>query len=161
MSLNTATENVATLRAAIDELFAGESRLPALYQGVCDLLNQQLPSYSWVGIYLLEGDDLVLAAWQGPAPTEHVRIPNGEGICGYASAHNQSVIVDDVSQDPRYLQCFLGTRSEIVVPIADGTTVYGEIDVDGDEVGAFDNQDDELLQEIAGRLAERISAARG
>lgn len=160
MSQKIANESVAGLRAAIDELFDRASHLPALYQGVCDLLNQRLETYSWVGIYLLEGDDLVLAAWQGPAPTEHVRIPNGEGICGYASAHNESVIVEDVSQDPRYLQCFLGTRSEIVVPIADGETVYGEIDVDGDEIGAFDAEDDELLQEIAGRLAERISASR-
>ncbi|HLI51071.1 MAG TPA: GAF domain-containing protein [Thermomicrobiaceae bacterium] len=160
MTHNTIIKSAGGLRAALDELFEQEHELATLYQGVCDLLNQRLKTYSWVGIYLLEGDELVLAAWQGPAPTEHVRIPNGEGICGYAASHNESVIIEDVSQDPRYLQCFLGTRSEIVVPISSGETVYGEIDVDGDEIGAFTEQDDQLLREIAGRLAEQISASR-
>lgn len=158
MSHNTTIEGAASLRSALDELFERERELSSLYQGVCDLLNQHLEAYSWVGIYLLEGDDLVLAAWQGPAPTEHLRIPNGEGICGYAAAHNESVIVEDVSQDARYLQCFLGTRSEIVVPISSGETVHGEIDVDGDEIGAFTKRDDTFLREIAAHLAERISA---
>jgi L-methionine (R)-S-oxide reductase len=135
--------------------------LDALYQAVCDRLNAGLATYNWVGIYLVEGDELVLRAWSGPAPTEHVRIPLDQGICGWAASTGETVIVDDVSQDERYLQCFLNTRSEIVVPIKRGDTVYGEIDVDGDLIGAFGERDRRLLEAIAGELAALIAASRG
>jgi GAF domain-containing protein len=135
--------------------------LDALYQAVCDRLNAGLPTYNWVGIYLVEGDELVLRAWSGPAPTEHVRIPLDQGICGWAASTGETVIVDDVSQDERYLQCFLNTRSEIVVPIKRGDTVYGEIDVDGDLIGAFGERDRRLLEAIAGELAALIATRRG
>lgn len=135
--------------------------LDALYQAVCDRLNAGLATYNWVGIYLVEGDELVLRAWSGPAPTEHVRIPLDQGICGWAASTGETVIVDDVSQDERYLQCFLNTRSEIVVPIKRGATVYGEIDVDGDLIGAFGERDRRLLEAIAGELAALIAASRG
>jgi len=45
-------------------------------------------------------------------------------------------VVDDVRLDPRYLACFVSTRSEIVVPIMAGDRVIGEIDVDSDAPAA-------------------------
>jgi putative methionine-R-sulfoxide reductase with GAF domain len=85
---------------------------------VVSVLHDRCDHYSWVGIYLVEGDDLVLGPWKGPEATEHVRIPIGQGICGAAAASGQTEVVDDVNADPRYLACFPSTRSEIVVPIA-------------------------------------------
>jgi GAF domain-containing protein len=118
-----------------------------------------LPAYNWVGIYWVEGDDLVLGPWRGPQATEHTRIPIGTGICGAAAASGRTEIVDDVSTDDRYLACFIGTRSEIVVPIVlpDGT-VLGEIDVDGDDLAAFDARDAAVLEAAAAALATRIGA---
>ncbi len=83
------------------------------------LIAERLSYYSWVGFYMLDPSDenfLVLGPYRG-APTEHVRIPVTQGICGAAVAQGKTVIVDDVSEDPRYLACSLETRSEIVVPI--------------------------------------------
>lgn len=114
-----------------------------------------LPSYTWVGIYWVDGDELVLGPWTGPEATEHTRIKVGEGICGAAAASGRTEIVADVDQDDRYLQCFVGTRSEIVVPITREGEVIGEIDVDGSEVAAFDQSDANILEEIAAALAER------
>ena len=85
---------------------------------VVEALHDGNEHYSWVGIYLVEGDDLVLGPWKGPEATEHVRIPVGEGICGAAAATGETEVVDDVNADPRYLACFPSTRSEIVVPIS-------------------------------------------
>jgi L-methionine (R)-S-oxide reductase len=85
---------------------------------VVDLLHDRFDDYSWVGIYLVEGDDLVLGPWNGPEATEHVRIPVGQGICGAAAATGRTEVVEDVNADSRYLACFPSTRSEIVVPIA-------------------------------------------
>ena len=73
---------------------------------VVEALHDGFEHYSWLGIYVVEGDDLVLGPWKGPEATEHVRIPVGQGICGAAAATGETEIVDDVNADPRYLACF-------------------------------------------------------
>jgi L-methionine (R)-S-oxide reductase len=118
-------------------------------QQVVDVLHDEVEHYSWVGIYLVEGDDLVLGPWKGPDATEHVRIPVGQGVCGAAAASGETEIVDDVNADPRYLACFPSTRSEIVVPIAQDGRVVGEIDIDSDRPAAFGEDDRELLERVA------------
>jgi GAF domain-containing protein len=90
-----------------------------------------------------------------------VRIPVKEGICGAAVAENDTVIVDDVHSDPRYLACSLETKSEIVVPIRVHGTVAGEIDIDSHDLAAFSAQDREFLEEcaaIVGHFMERTQA---
>ena len=114
-----------------------------------------LPDYSWVGVYLLDGNELVLGPYQGK-PSPHTRIPLGRGICGAAAAEKATIVVDDVNADPRYLACSVDTLSEIVVPIMRGDEVLGEIDVDSDRLAAFGQADRRLLETIAGLLAERI-----
>jgi GAF domain-containing protein len=122
-------------------------------QEVCRLLRASVPHFNWVGVYMIEGGDmLVLKAWDGPAATEHVKIPIGQGICGLAAREARTVVVDDVNKDPRYLACFLQTRSEIVVPIFTSGKVVGEIDVDSDKPSAFTPQDRKLLEAVAEEL---------
>jgi len=106
------------------------------------------------------GDTLVLKAWDGPAPTEHVRIPIGQGICGLAAREDRTVVVDDVRADPRYLQCFLHTRAEIVVPIRVRGAVAGEIDIDSDMPAAFGETDAVLLEWLADRLGRAFERGR-
>ncbi len=118
-------------------------------QEVVDALHDGFDHYSWVGIYLVEGDDLVLGPWKGPEATEHVRIPVGQGICGAAAATGETEIVDDVNADPRYLACFPSTRSEIVVPISFEGRVVGEIDIDSDRPAAFRQEDRAFLEHVA------------
>ena len=118
-------------------------------QQVVDVLHDDFENYSWVGIYLVEGNDLVLGPWKGPQATEHVRIPVGQGVCGAAAASGETEIVDDVNADPRYLACFPSTRSEIVVPIAHEGRVVGEIDIDSDRPAAFGEDDSAFLERVA------------
>lgn len=120
---------------------------------VVALLHDRFLHYDWVGIYWVEGRDLVLGPWKGPAATEHTRIPIGTGVCGAAAASGRTEIVGDVSKDPRYLACFPSTKSEIVVPIRAGTRVIGEIDIDGKELQAFDAADQQFLEAVAALLA--------
>ncbi|MGZ4256579.1 MAG: GAF domain-containing protein [Gaiellaceae bacterium] len=122
-------------------------------QAAVDLLHERCEDYSWIGIYLVEGDDLVLGPWQGPQATEHVRIPVGQGVCGAAAASGKTEIVDDVNADPRYLACFPSTRSEIVVPIVREGRVVGEIDIDSDRPAAFGEDDRAFLERVAELLA--------
>lgn len=116
-------------------------------------LRAGYPHYNWVGIYMVEGDVLRLWSWDGPAATEHVEIPLHAGVCGWAASTGQIANVPDVSKDPRYLACFLNTRSELVVPIRRGQTVYGEIDIDSDTLAAFDARDEAFLQQVGDLLA--------
>ncbi|HYM40533.1 MAG TPA: GAF domain-containing protein, partial [Thermoplasmata archaeon] len=98
----------------------------------------------------------VLTSWSGPSATQHIRIPVGEGICGAAVAAKETVLVPDVSQDSRYLQCFLNTQSEIVVPILKDGSAIAEIDVDSDQLGAFGPTDRDYLAWVAGELARVV-----
>jgi GAF domain-containing protein len=136
----------------VNELLPEIESAPAL-QTVVDLLHDRVEHYSWVGIYLVEGDDLVLGPWKGPEATEHVRIPVGQGVCGAAAASGKTEIVDDVNADPRYLACFASTRSEIVVPISREGRVVGEIDIDSDQPAAFGDADREFLERVAESIA--------
>jgi L-methionine (R)-S-oxide reductase len=116
--------------------------------------------YDWVGVYLLEGDTLVLHTQVG-APTPHARIPVSQGLCGAAVRERRTIVVDDVREDPRYLACSLATRSEIVVPIVTpGGVVAGEIDIDSDRPAAFGPPDRRRVESVAAALAARFAAAR-
>ncbi|CAN5541229.1 GAF domain-containing protein [soil metagenome] len=121
-----------------------------------NLLKTRLPDYNWVGIYLLNGNELVLGPYEGK-PSPHTRIPLGRGICGAAATEKATIIVDDVHADPRYLACTLETKSEIVVPIMRGSEVLGEIDIDSDRAAAFGKRDQALLEQVAALLATRLS----
>ena len=120
---------------------------------VCEILYEELDHYSWVGIYMVDGDELELTAWSGPEATQHTRIKIGEGICGLAASTGETEVVADVRQNERFIACFPSTRSEIVVPIVRDREVLGEIDVDSDLLDAFDEQDVRLLEWTAARLA--------
>ena len=123
---------------------------------VVTTLKLEFSEYNWVGIYLLEGQELVLGPFRG-APSPHVRIPLNRGICGAAASQLQTIVVDDVNSDPRYLACSIETKSEIVVPIMKDGVVYGEIDIDSHTHAAFGERDRVLLEEIAHALAEKIT----
>lgn len=124
------------------------------------IIAARLPYYNWVGFYMLDPEDenvLVLGPYHG-APTEHVRIPVTEGICGAAVAQGETVIVEDVAADLRYLACSLETRSEIVVPMRARGKIVGEIDIDSHTLNAFGPDDRRFLEdcaEILGRFLEK------
>lgn len=120
-----------------------------------EILENRIPYYTWVGIYLLSGDELVLGPFLGK-PTPHTRIPLGRGICGAAAADKRTILVDDVNSDPRYLACSFDTRSEIVVPIMRGDHVIGEIDVDSDVPAAFGAADRTMLEDVAAILSNKM-----
>ncbi len=90
-------------------------------------------------------------------PSPHTRIPLGSGICGAAASQRETIIVDDVNADPRYLACSIETKSEIVVPIMDGGRVLGEIDIDSDRPAAFGAADRALVEAVAALLATKLN----
>ncbi|MBX7132402.1 MAG: GAF domain-containing protein [Fimbriimonadaceae bacterium] len=113
-----------------------------------------IDGYDWVGVYRLEGDELVLDEYVGAA-TDHTRIPVGTGVCGTAISENENQVIDDVRSLSNYLACSIDTRSEIVVLIRRGGKILGQIDVDGHKVASFNRTDEEFLQAVGEVLAEK------
>lgn len=122
-------------------------------------LKAAFPSHSWSGVYLTEGDALVLGPYRGP-DTPHKRIRIGEeGICGWVAGHGEAQVIPDVNADPRYLSCSVSVKSEIVVPIAHDGAVLGVIDIDSEIPNAFTRSDLDVLTELASIVAPSLPAA--
>jgi L-methionine (R)-S-oxide reductase len=149
------TSDEDRLAGDVREAVAAAPNAEAAMTEAVAALKARRAHYTWVGIYRLEGDELVLGPYWGK-PSPHTRIPLQRGICGAAASQKATIIVDDVHRDPRYLACSLETKSEIVVPIMHGNTVLGEIDIDSDQPAAFGDADRALLETVARTLAEAL-----
>ena len=144
------------LLTAIRSAVAAAPNAQSAMQQAVRLLKDGVPHYTWVGIYVLDGKELVLGPFLGK-PSPHTRIPLGQGICGAAATERATIVVDAVNADPRYLACSIETQSEIVVPIMRDGDVFGEIDIDSDQPAAFGAADRALLEPVAALLADRLS----
>jgi GAF domain-containing protein len=154
------SEQAAAVLAEIEHALDGLDDREAALHAAMAILARQLPSYNWVGVYVLDGGVLNLGPYVG-AKTDHTLIPVGRGVCGTAVAEERDIVVDDVRALGNYLACSLETRSEIVVLIRDPDSgrILGQIDADGHTVGAFDESDRQLLSAVAERLAPRLYGA--
>ncbi len=109
--------------------------------------------YRWVGIYEVTPEEIAILGWDGPAEPAYPRFSRSRGLCGAAVAARETVVVDDVADDPRYLTTFESTRSEIVVPILRDGSVVGVLDVESEQPKAFTPETRAALEQAAARLA--------
>ena len=158
------TTKIQGVKQELEPLVRAAKSAHDLMSQIVQLLHQRMLNYNWVGFYLLEpapsGQEpmLVLGPFQG-ATTPHTRIPLNQGICGAAASSGKTVLVDDVTTDPRYLACSLETKSEIVVPVLVHGKVVGELDIDSHHPAAFHDEDRELVEYCAtlvGQLWEKF-----
>jgi GAF domain-containing protein len=152
---------IEEVRSELTELAERSRSAAELMQSVVKLLHDRMLKYNWVGFYLLEpGAEppvLVLGAFEG-AMTPHTRIPLNQGICGAAASSGQTVVVDDVNKDPRYLACSLETKSEIVVPVFARGKIVGELDIDSHFPAAFTPEHQALVQYCAQLVGQKMEA---
>jgi L-methionine (R)-S-oxide reductase len=112
------------------------------------------PRFNWVGIYELKGKYLELGPYIG-APSEHSKIPVGQGVCGTAVAENADQNVADVRARANYLACSLETRSELVVLVRDHKgKILGQIDIDSHTPNAFGPAEEDAVKKVANELGE-------
>jgi len=149
--MKTADEVVSQAEQMVDSSATRDEVLRYAVQ----ILKQEREHYNWVGIYLIEGDTLVLHNYIGK-PTEHTHIPIGKGVCGVAVAEGANQIVGDVTRLDNYLACSVETRAEIVVLIRRGMDILGQIDIDSDLENAFTKEDEALLSRVADLIARRF-----
>lgn len=138
----------------LDEMRAENSTLEHLLASAVEMLHNSHPMFHWTGIYELFPDDVLRLGPFIGAPTDHVFIAVGKGVCGSAVADRCNKNIPDVSKEPNYLACSASTRSELVVLIRKAEEIYAQIDIDSHEVDAFDAATIEHVQKVADWLAD-------
>ncbi len=91
-----------------------------------------------------------------PANVLKLKLRVGEGITGWVARHGKSARIGDVRRDPRYIMVRRGVSSEMAVPLEVNGEVRGVLNVDSDRLNAFDDDDQALLEALAGQAARVI-----
>jgi len=133
---------------------ANDSRDEKL-KNICQLLQDHIEYYNWVGFYFRNGDkeELVLGPYVGAA-TDHTVIPFGKGICGQVAVSNQNFVVPDVKAQDNYIACSLTVKSEIVVPLFVNGINIGQIDIDSHVLDPFTAADERFLEFVNQEVAQ-------
>jgi len=127
----------------------------SLMQLIAQRLHEKMARYNWVGFYLVDAADpgiLVVGPFVGSF-TPNARIPLDTGLCGAAATTGQTVVVQDVSSDPRYLAGSSMVNSEVVVPIFAKKKLAGELDVESYFANTFSKSEQEFVQACAAVVA--------
>lgn len=122
---------------------------------ICQLLNENIEYYNWVGFYFAnhETQTLHLGPYIG-AETDHTVIPFGKGICGQVAVSNDNFVVPDVAAQDNYIACSFTVKSEIVVPLfVDGKNI-GQIDIDSHVIDPFTAEDERFLEFVNAEVAK-------
>jgi sigma-B regulation protein RsbU (phosphoserine phosphatase) len=127
------------------------------------ILAKRIIDYRTFGILLVNDATQQLepkVALQYGEKTNMLNVNIGEGLVGYSALHKVPLIVDDVSQDPRYIKVLEDVRSELVIPLLLKDRCIGVFDLESPELSAFNQRHAEVLGILAGQAAVAIENAR-
>ncbi len=146
----------AQLKPEISSLIENTDGKPAeKMQAICDLIQENLATYNWVGFYMAHQTEPTLHLWcQAGEPTDHTVIPFGKGICGQVAVSNKNFVVDDVKAQDNYIACSIHVKSEIVVPLFKNGKNIGQIDIDSNTIAAFSDKDERFLEWVNEQVAK-------
>ncbi len=130
---------------------------------ILDCLGEVV-SFAAAGIFVVDPEMKQIAslATMGyeKSMEDRVQLKFGEGVVGWVAKNGEPAIVDDVSKDPRYINARPETSSEVVVPLFAGDKVIGVINLESDEVGAFTEDDVELMKAFGSQAALSLERAK-
>jgi GAF domain-containing protein/HAMP domain-containing protein len=89
-----------------------------------------------------------------------LKIPIGSGVTGWTAVHRKPLRVDNVAEEPRYIQASANTSSELAIPLLYRNEVLGVLNVESEQPAAYSQDDEEMLGTLAGSLAAIIANAR-
>jgi GAF domain-containing protein len=140
---------VEQLIQEMEALAAREVAFETLLERAVRGVHEFDPRFHWTGIYELFPDQVLRLGPFIGAPTDHVFIGVGHGVCGTAVAERRNMNIPDVRKIENYLACSSETRSELVVLIRSNEVIHAQIDIDSHEVAAFDDEAVAKVQRIA------------
>lgn len=150
---------LATYKPEIEAIISNtEFSIDERMTKVCELLQENISYYDWVGFYFKNGDkpELKLRAFAGE-PTDHTIIPFGKGICGQVAVSNENFLVPDVKAQDNYIACSIDVKAEIVIPLFVNGENIGQIDIDSHTPDPFTKEDEEFLEFVNTKVAEILS----
>ena len=152
----TKEEQYRELLELVKSYIDGETCEVSVLANAAALLHEAMaPRYFWTGFYMVDGEELVLGPFQGPAACYRIRL--GRGVCGTAWKNKCTLVVPDVEKFPGHIACSSLSRSEIVVPLLDSNgNVKAVLDIDSRELAAFDDTDAHWLEQIAEAIAKTL-----
>jgi L-methionine (R)-S-oxide reductase len=146
--------------------FEGFARTASTAKAVMELITQRLHEkltrYNWVGFYLIDPADpgmLIVGPFVGSF-TPNARIPLDTGLCGAAATTGQTIVVHDVSADPRYLAGSSMVKCEIVVPIYARNKLRAELDIESYFAGTFTEPEQKFVEACAGIVGKSLLMGR-
>lgn len=151
--------NFDSLKSDVEKIIsAHNSSVSEKLYNICNLLENKLSYYNWVGFYFRNGqkEELILGPYVGE-PTDHTVIPFGKGICGQVAVSNKNFVVPDVSAQDNYIACSITVKSEIVVPLFKDGKNIGQIDIDSNTADPFSSEDEQFLEFVCESISKIIS----
>ena len=146
-------QTTSQIKSLIDGI---DNKVGAL-ANVAAALKEAFSYYFWVGFYIVKGDELELGPFQGPVACYTIK--KGKGVCGTAWEQKKTIVVPNVEKFPGHIACSSKSRSEIVIPVFNGSDVVAVIDVDSANLNAFDDKDKEGLEKIAETIRRFMKAS--
>ncbi len=142
------------LKPQVESIISNNNSVDERLLAICELLEEHIPHYNWVGFYFRNGnkEELKLGPYVG-APTDHTIIPFGKGICGQVAVSNQNFVVPDVSAQDNYIACSITVKAEIVIPIFVNGDNIGQIDIDSNTPDPFTEEDERFLEFVCEKVA--------
>jgi L-methionine (R)-S-oxide reductase len=133
----------------------------SVMERISQRLHDKVARYNWVGFYEVDPSDsgiLVVGSYAGSF-VPNARIPLNIGLCGSAASTGETVVVDDVSKDPRYLPGSPLVKSEIVVPIFVRKRLAGELDIESYFTATFTKSEQKFVEACAAIVQEYLGKA--
>ncbi|HEX9926753.1 MAG TPA: PAS domain S-box protein, partial [Anaerolineae bacterium] len=122
--------------------------------------------YHHVALFLLENETARLKAIAGSYkkyfPANHTQALE-QGIIGWVATHGDKLVINDVSQEPRYMSKIADqtvTRAELCLPIKVAGQIVGILDLQSPELHAFGENDIILMETLVDQIAVAIENAR-
>lgn len=162
--MHSALISPAAMVAELNTLAAQAGTATELMSQFAEKLNRSLVRYNWVGFYRIEeradGERLLVRGPHAGTIATFLEIPLNRGICGAAATTGETILLNDVAEDSRYLSSDLSTKSELVVPFSVNGEVVGIMDVNSHFPQAFTDYDRMLCESAAHLVGHFIALHR-
>ncbi|GEM86049.1 PAS domain S-box protein [Meiothermus granaticius] len=166
LGLNNAQLHSSTARQAqelsllsrIQQAIGQDLELPVLIRTVVGAVAEVF-GYTQVSLYLREGQELVLQHQVGYSRVIE-RIPVGQGVSGRAVQNGKAVLLEDTQSDPTFLGAIEGIVSEVCVPLFDGGSAVGVINVETTDGMRLSPEDLRLMEQVAQQISLALKQAR-
>ncbi|MEA1980902.1 MAG: GAF domain-containing SpoIIE family protein phosphatase [candidate division Zixibacteria bacterium] len=147
----------------IGKELSGSLTLDEVLEKIINSLHQVI-NLDAAGVFVIDANseevDAIYSIGYGPEPEVDLHTKMGQGLVGYAAKLGEPIIVSDVSKDDRYIKSRSASKSELVVPINVDNRIVGVLNLESNELDAYNQKDVDLVTTFASHAGISIERAR-